>query len=525
MDGDLAQRLAAARSASTRSSHPARAIDPLREVVELRPRLRAAASHSRCGRSGASAIDCAAAARSRAAPRSKCATSASSEPSSAAPAGTERGLPQPPLLGGPGPRRPRSRGTVRLTRSRIAADTNAPHESRVEQRAATAPGLVLGVVVELDQERRRAEQRLALPQARELRRAPPASAGTSSARETAYSRRPTRASACRDDAAPRWRSAPLTPRRPPVTPERQHATSRPRPRSWRPGGRAAAATGHDQRGEPGVEIVDPGEVVQHALVDAQRRGGQGLARVELDQAPAAQRRSGRQRAPVRVRAARRGRDRTSGAGAPPAGARRRAQRRRTGRRARRRRTAAAGRARTARARRRRRARRAPAPPAGGSVRVLRAAARPARSSSAASARLVVLDRRRHSVTLGVEYEPAVKSSGVWALSICRRTRYVARDHSGDRDRQAGDVHGRLRRRNEGVATRPAASSLRTSEIRWRSPQMRREVDGDVGRRLAAAHRDVVGGRGGGSWASARTGPGSTRGRGGGRSVYPSSAHV
>ncbi len=62
-----------------------------------------------------------------------------------------------------------------------------------------------------------------------------------------------------------------------------------------------------QRLQSLIDRVDAGEVVQDALVDPQRRRGEPLAGVELDQAEAAQRAVRRERAPVR-RGQRRGRE-------------------------------------------------------------------------------------------------------------------------------------------------------------------------------------------------------------------------
>ncbi len=86
-------------------------------------------------------------------------------------------------------------------------------------------------------------------------------------------------------------------------------------RSRRPGPRGCDAVGErllllrDQArsgvdGEQGpqalVEQIDAGQKMQDTLVDAQRRGGEGLVRLHLDQPPAAQRARRRQRAPMRL---------------------------------------------------------------------------------------------------------------------------------------------------------------------------------------------------------------------------------
>src|SRR5665213_609025 len=58
--------------------------------------------------------------------------------------------------------------------------------------------------------------------------------------------------------------------------------------------------GLQQGFEAGVQFVDAGEIVQNALVDPQRSGGDAVAGFELHQVEATQRRRWRQRAPVRL---------------------------------------------------------------------------------------------------------------------------------------------------------------------------------------------------------------------------------
>ena len=53
--------------------------------------------------------------------------------------------------------------------------------------------------------------------------------------------------------------------------------------------------------KPWVQIGDARQVVQHALVDPQRAGGQRVSRLDVDEPPAPQRRTRRQRAPISVR--------------------------------------------------------------------------------------------------------------------------------------------------------------------------------------------------------------------------------
>ena len=57
------------------------------------------------------------------------------------------------------------------------------------------------------------------------------------------------------------------------------------------GGRSSGGGGaSDQALQARVQVGDAGQVVQHALVNTQRAGGQRVARADLDETPAAQRR-------------------------------------------------------------------------------------------------------------------------------------------------------------------------------------------------------------------------------------------
>ena len=64
------------------------------------------------------------------------------------------------------------------------------------------------------------------------------------------------------------------------------------------GGRRHA---RDDPAEPLVEVLEPGEVVQDALLDPQWPRRERLARLEVDELPVAERAGGRERAPVRIR--------------------------------------------------------------------------------------------------------------------------------------------------------------------------------------------------------------------------------
>ena len=158
--------------------------------------------------------------------------------------------------------------------------------------------------------RRRTRSRSALPSSAASRCHSAASASSSCSARRECPPRAARCS-CRPSALRRpRRDVLLAVRRrrraaaPPAA-RRRARSQRLRPRLRR---RRACAVGHrrrqrmraQQRTQARVEVVDAGQVVQHALVDAQAAAGQRLLVLELEQAPAPQRAHRRERAPVRL---------------------------------------------------------------------------------------------------------------------------------------------------------------------------------------------------------------------------------
>ena len=214
--------------------------------------------------------------RWRAAPRSKCATRASSEPLSSRREVTEGGLPQPALLAGRGRRNVDLRARARLTRERLSgAGDDAPRE-RIDECGRPAAHIGVGVIAELDQQLRGAEDRLALPQAHERVALVGVSRQVGRARRRRRAGRRARAPAA-TTARRVGQSAPLTTATPAGDPDRQ---ARPRIGRALLRGRQRGRDLHggDERGDPRVEVVDHRQVVQHALVDAQRAGREASRR-------------------------------------------------------------------------------------------------------------------------------------------------------------------------------------------------------------------------------------------------------
>ena len=235
--------------------------------------------------------------------RLNCATSVSTCPFRLTAVGAQRLLPQRPLLLGGGPSHIEADQRPLAERSPLAAgeDDQAAHALDKASDRLSVHGVGRVELVAIEQQHRAAQRGLALPEphqrlqlarvGRQILRADDAQIPS----QLATGRRSHAALVGRLDAAQLHRGQRRIARR--LRPQRGDALGQSVLR-WGQGRCLMHAV--DDAEQPVIQVVHAQQIMQHALVDAQRAEHQRGARADLDQPPAPQRSLRRQRAPVRI---------------------------------------------------------------------------------------------------------------------------------------------------------------------------------------------------------------------------------